>query len=179
MESIINILENLNGIQITCPNCDENFTLKKARLFDIRQPYSNKIKNVIANHKASLQKELNNIQREEKMYLGKIDKIKEKERLLLTRMRNRPKKTLITTKATNIGQILEKILPTSKNYKFDTRECVSMFKPIDYLAFNGLIKKNVNSISFIEVKTGEARLSPSQNKIKQIINEGNLSIKLF
>jgi len=179
MENVIKILECINGLYITCPNCNESFTVKKARLFNIREPYSNKIKTVITNHKKKLQKELNNIEKGKKVYLDKIDKIKEKEKQLILRMKNRPKNTEIVTKSTNIGQILEKILPSSKNFTFDTRECVSVFKPIDYLAFKGLIKNNVNSISFIEVKTGDARLSPSQRRIMQIINDGNVSLKLF
>lgn len=179
MENVLKILESINGLYITCPSCDESFTIKKARLFDIREPYSHKIKAVIANHRIRLQKELNSIEKEKKDYLAKIDNIKLKERQLIMRMKNRPIKTEIVTKSTNIGQILEKILPSSKNFTFDTRECVSLFKPIDYLAFKGLIKNNVNCISFIEVKTGDARLSPSQKKIKQIIEEGNVSLKVF
>jgi len=179
MDNIIKILEDINGLCIICPNCSRTYAVKKARLFDIREPYSHKIKTVIANHKMRLQRKLNSIENQKKIYLNKIDQITIKEKQLVLRMKNRPVKTEIVTKSTNIGQTLEKILPSSKNFTFDSRECVSVFKPIDYLSFKGLIKNNVNLISFIEVKTGDARLTSNQKKIKNIINVGNVSIKLF
>jgi predicted Holliday junction resolvase-like endonuclease len=44
--------------------------------------------------------------------------------------------------------------------------------PVDYIAFKGLSRDNVEEIIFVEVKTGEkARLEPRQREIKRVIEE--------
>ena len=72
MDNIIKILESINGLLITCPKCGETYAVKRARLFDIREPYSHKIKTVITNHKMRLQRELNSIEKNNQIYLNKI-----------------------------------------------------------------------------------------------------------
>ena len=68
------------------------------------------------------------------------------------------KKAQITTKAVNIGKKLEVVLPTMKDFKWELPDCRFLAEPIDLITFNGLSSGKVNSLSFIEVKSGKARL---------------------
>jgi predicted Holliday junction resolvase-like endonuclease len=55
-----------------------------------------------------------------------------------------------------------------------------MFDPIDYIAFNGLSNSGtIESISFIEVKTGEAKLQKNQKQIKRAVQNGDLEIRTY
>ena len=46
-----------------------------------------------------------------------------------------------------------------------------MGSPIDYIVFNE------DSIIFVEVKTGKARLTKKQNNIKRLVEEGKVGFK--
>jgi predicted Holliday junction resolvase-like endonuclease len=52
--------------------------------------------------------------------------------------------------------------------------------PVDYVAFKGLSRDNVEEIIFLEVKTGEkARLEPRQREIKRVIEEKKVRFVVF
>jgi len=52
--------------------------------------------------------------------------------------------------------------------------------PVDYIAFKGLSRNNVEEIIFVEVKTGEkAQLEPRQREIKRVIEEKKVRFVVF
>ena len=88
-------------------------------------------------------------------------------------------KALITTKAVNIGKNLEKILPTLKDFTWELSDCRFIGDPLDMITFNGLSSNKIDSISFIEVKSGAARLNSHQKMIRDAINDKKVSYKEF
>jgi len=58
------------------------------------------------------------------------------------------------TAAVNIGKSLEKVLPAAKDFKWSMPDSKFLGDPIDLIIFNGLSKNKVESLSFVEVKTG-------------------------
>ncbi len=89
------------------------------------------------------------------------------------------KRAEITTKSVNIGKSLEKVLPTMRDFKLELPDCRFLGDPIDLITFNGISKNKVNSISFIEVKSGGARLTKEQKSIKDAIEDYKLIYKVF
>ena len=71
----------------------------------------------------------------------------------------------------NFEHEAEKHLPTIKDFKWELPDCRFLANPIDLITFNGLSKNNMTSISFIEVKTGKARLTSGQKMIKEAISD--------
>jgi predicted Holliday junction resolvase-like endonuclease len=78
-----------------------------------------------------------------------------------------------TTKAVNIGKIVEKIVPSFSSFAHHLGDCRALFEPIDYVIFPGLASRgHVDSLLFVDVKSGKAQLSKDQKAIRSAIEEG-------
>ncbi|NMC63187.1 MAG: hypothetical protein GYA55_08455 [SAR324 cluster bacterium] len=73
-----------------------------------------------------------------------------------------------------IGRIVEAISPVLKDFPVDVKKegtsLAYVGKPIDYIHFD----PNVG-ITFIEIKSGNAKLSSDQKKLKALVNQGKIS----
>ena len=137
-----------NGFYAVCPCCGEPILLKDAGLFylDDFSPDA------------------------EKLYQQKVAECKLREKQLRDKRKKISLKSKISTKAINIGFILERIAPAMKGFLFDHNDCRSLFDPIDYLIFEGLNKKNsVSKILFVEIKTGGAILTKKEKEIRKLV----------
>jgi len=155
-EQLIRELKASN-LYAECP-CGEEFKLSKALLFDGTKPFP---------------EEAIKIQEELKEALAERQAELEKRRKLATH------KALVTTKAVNIGKNLEKVLPTMKDFKWTVPDSKFLGDPIDLMTFNGLSIGKINSISFIEVKSGNAKLNEHQKSIRDAIADQKVSYKVF
>ncbi|MBC8436924.1 endonuclease [bacterium] len=61
------------------------------------------------------------------------------------------------------GHIAEKFVPFLKEFKHNPQQSNFLGQPIDYLVFGD------DEITFVEIKSGNSRLSAKQRKIKQQI----------
>jgi predicted Holliday junction resolvase-like endonuclease len=78
-----------------------------------------------------------------------------------------------TAEAVNLGKIVEKIVPSFTSFAYEPGDCRALFEPVDYLIFSGLARQNrVEALFFVDVKSGNARLSPAQRGIKQAVERG-------
>jgi len=107
------------------------------------------------------------------------EELEERKKDLEKRKKLATEKALITTKSVNIGKNLEKVLPTMKDFRYPIPECRFLGDPIDLITFNGLCKNKIESISFIEIKTGKARLNKHQRCVRDAIEDKKLSYKVF
>ena len=74
------------------------------------------------------------------------------------------------------GKTLEKLVPFLKEFKYNSHDIRWLGDPIDFVIFDGYSKnKEVSKIVFCEVKSGESKLTPVQNRIKEIVEEGKIS----
>ena len=62
-----------------------------------------------------------------------------------------------------LGQIAEQLAPFTNNFKYDAHKVKFLGQPIDYVYFGD------DKIVIIEVKSGNAKLSPKQVQIKNLI----------
>lgn len=70
---------------------------------------------------------------------------------------------------TRLGLIAEQLAPILDAFPIkDTQDIHFFGQPIDYIAFND------EGVHFIEIKSGNARLSPKQARIKEQIQNGNV-----
>ena len=79
----------------------------------------------------------------------------------------------------NIGKNLERALPTLKDFKWVVPDSKFLGDPLDLLIFNGLSTGNVTSLSFVEVKSGNAHLNGHQKSIRDAIEDHKVSFKVF
>jgi len=155
-DSIIQNLKN-SDLYAECV-CGSEFKLSDVILFDGTKPFPPEVKEAQELHEQRLKN------REENL---------EKRRKLAT------EKAVITTASVNIGKSLEKILPIMEDFKWELPDCRFLGDPIDLITFNGLSQNNVDSLSFIEVKSGKARLNDNQKSVRDAIEDKKLGYRVF
>ena len=159
----IEIKETLDALNngkfhIECPHCDEEVKLSEAGLF----------------HLDNFTPEAQGV------YKQMLEDQKERRAKLKEKKANIPIKSEVGAKAINLGFLLERLAPTLDDFTFNKNDCRSMFDPIDYVIFEGLNKKQrVDKIVFVDIKTGGARLTSKQKKIKQVVEEKNVEFKTY
>jgi len=73
------------------------------------------------------------------------------------------------------GQFSENLAPYLPNFPFSPTECRFVGKPVDFIVFNGMDEKKINGVTFVEVKSGESKLSNQEKNLKEAIEKGNIS----
>jgi len=81
------------------------------------------------------------------------------------------KDAILKSRAVLGGHFSEQLAPFLPNFPFKPNECLFMGKPIDLIVFQGMDEKNINKITFVEVKSGKARLSPQEKNLKEAIEK--------
>jgi predicted Holliday junction resolvase-like endonuclease len=136
------------GFYAECPCCGEPILLKEAGLFYLGEF----------------------TQEAEELYKRRLAQIKEHEDELQKKRKRIDQTSQVGAKAVNIGFVLERIAPALKDFRFERNDCRSLFDPIDYVIFEGLSKKfAVDRIVFVDIKTGGARLKPTQREIRSLV----------
>jgi predicted Holliday junction resolvase-like endonuclease len=155
-EDIIYKLKNSN-LYAEC-SCGGEFKLSDVLLFDGTKPFPPEVKEVQERYEEELK------QREEDL---------EKSKQLAT------ERATITTTAVNIGKSLEKVLPSMDNFRWELPDCRFLGDPIDLVTFNGCCQNKIESISFIEVKSGKARLNKNQRRIRDAVQDKKVIYEVF
>lgn len=71
-----------------------------------------------------------------------------------------------------LGQVSENIIPFLSSFPYDPKRVRGLFNPVDLLVFND------DEIIFVEVKTGDAKLTEKQRNIKRLIEEGKVRFEV-
>jgi predicted Holliday junction resolvase-like endonuclease len=157
-KELITELQRNKGFMGTCPSCLKEFQLAKAALFAINDTPPEAALAAIQGIRESI--------RERKDELSRA-----KARMT--------KRAQTTAQAVNLGKIVEKIVPSFASFEYAPGDCRALFEPIDYLIFSGLsARRRVDSIHFVDVKSGSARLAAKQRGIKDVVESGAVKFKL-
>jgi hypothetical protein len=80
----------------------------------------------------------------------------------------------------HVGQAVEQVAPGLASFPYNSADCRSVFKPIDYIVFDGLADMNrIRKIHFIDVKTGSAKLNKHEKQIAKTIDNKKVDFGLF
>lgn len=152
------IINELRAYQSTCPNCETKLSLSEVELFEDK----NFGEKSLEYYEAELKKVQKQKERLDGMVGSNFDWL------------------TVNTKAINVGFILERLILTLPSFNYNRRDCRSMFDPLDYVIFEGLAENGiVDHITFIDVKTGNARLTPGQEQIKKTILNKNVKFRTY
>lgn len=155
--SVLSDLRRQRGIFASCPSCDAEFRLTSAVLFDAMEA---PLPQAAVEYLSRRQEELNDMRNE----------LRAKKLAAMTRPR-------ISAKAVNIGKVAEKIAPSLPGFPVTSSDCRSLLEPIDYVVFQGLsARRKVDSIVFVDVKTGRGRLSGMQSQVKNLVECGKVKL---
>lgn len=81
------------------------------------------------------------------------------------------KQAILKSRAVLGGQFSEQLAPYLPDFKYLPTECRFVGKPIDFLVFKGMDKKEIDEVVFVEVKSGKSKLSSSEKKLKDAIEK--------
>lgn len=157
VENIIRNLKEANLIA-QCPSCSREFKLSDALLFDGMEKFPEPAE-------------------EKKLLL--IKGLEERKLELEKRKISADVKAEKKAIEVGFGKIIENFVPAYKNLKLKFCECRPLYEPIDIIVFNGLIKSKVDFITFLEIKSGNSRLSQGQKLIKEAILDGKVDLKVL
>ena len=150
-------LRRARRVMIICPSCSEHIPASQAAVFDATR----KLPDVALEKLRALRMELREQQASHVEYVQ------------AARLR-----VETAARSVNIGKVVEKIAPALPGFPEDPSECRSLYEPIDFLCFRGLRQNLVESISFVDVKSGRARLSQRQREIRTLVEAGQVSLHL-
>ena len=68
-----------------------------------------------------------------------------------------------------LGLIAERLAPFLEDFKHDPQTCTFIGQPIDYIVWGE------KEITFLEVKSGKARLSKRQKHIKELVEQKKIT----
>lgn len=90
------------------------------------------------------------------------------------------KETLKKSRAILGGQFAEQIAPYLPEFPCNPGDVTFIGKPIDFIAFPGSAEgKEINEILFIEVKTGNSKLSERERQIKKAVESGRVKYIIY
>lgn len=141
-----------------CNSCGEEFKLSKAIIFDGQKSFPS-----IAEEKRK------------GMLTEMQERLNELKRMRISAHTGAEKKAI----EVGIGKNIEKFAPTLKEFCFPLHDCRPLFDPIDMIVFNGVSKMRVDKITFLEIKTGDARLNQHQKTIKNAVEDKKVDFKVI
>jgi len=85
------------------------------------------------------------------------------------------KKSLQKSRAVVGGLFSEQLAPYLPDFPFDPTEARFIGKPVDFMIFRGLAQESIHEVVFVEVKSGQSKLSSIERLLKQAILERRVS----
>jgi predicted Holliday junction resolvase-like endonuclease len=154
--ALIDDLLSTPHLRIRCPSCSGEFAARRAKLFDAATPLPNHAKKFIEDREHAVTESWTDLKRRKQ------------------HARQRPQTAARTVR---IGKVVEKIAATLPEFPAQPADCRSLFEPIDYIVFSGLSTHGeIDSVQFVELKSGRARLSEDQKSIKTAVDSGRVSL---
>lgn len=149
---------NISKLIAQCPKCDQEFKLADSLLFDGTMGFPKPAEAL----RLQLIQELDARKKQLEKRKVSADVIAEKKAIEI-----------------GFGKIIEKFIPAYKNLKLQFCECRPLYDPIDLLVFSGLLRRNVDSITFMEIKSGNSRLNKHQKMIRAAVLESKVDMRFL
>lgn len=70
------------------------------------------------------------------------------------------------------GKVSEQLVPYWPQFPFAPRDARFLGAPVDFIVFDGLSEGAVRRVVFVEVKTGEARVTSRERGIRDAVDRG-------
>ena len=150
-----------------CPNCHDEFQLSKTILFDGTKQFPPKAEK----KKLTLTEELDEQTQEIKDRLDALKKFKISV----------DKTSEARALSTGLGKVMQNVLPYYKDFdsQVSLADCRFIAAQLDIIVFDGASNNDIKNITFMDAKTGAAKLEKSQRQIRDAVNDGKVRSELF
>lgn len=72
------------------------------------------------------------------------------------------------------GQAAEQLAPLAQEFRYLANDARFLGSPVDYLVFDGLSEPGEVEVVFLEVKSGQARLTEREARIREAVEAGRV-----
>jgi predicted Holliday junction resolvase-like endonuclease len=147
-ETVISVIRSNDQMAGYCPSCRDIFRLSEVELF------------YIPDRKRDF-----------------LSKIRKKESDLAQRVMDERNDAIKRSRSALMGSLVETVRPFLPGFKHHPSDLRGIWDPVDYISFNGLATRDVESITFLEVKTGRSNLNGIERSIQQAIDRGRVTFE--
>ena len=83
--------------------------------------------------------------------------------------------------STGLGKVMQNVLPYYKDFdsQVSLADCRFIAAQLDIIVFNGASNNHIKNITFMDAKTGAAKLEKNQRQIRDAVNDGKVRLELF
>jgi len=81
------------------------------------------------------------------------------------------KDAILKSRAVLGGHFSEQLAPYLPDFEYLPTECRFIGKPIDFIVFKGMDDKKIDELIFVEVKSGNAKLTSQEKNLKEAIEK--------
>lgn len=97
-----------------------------------------------------------------------------------TLIRQANKAAVLRSRATLLGKLFERLAPCFRKFAYDPRDMRCICDPVDYVLFDGLtVEREIRQVTFIEVKSGRSRLTPTQRSLREAIEKRRINTEVW
>jgi len=89
------------------------------------------------------------------------------------------KDAIMKSRAVLGGQFSENLAPYLPDFPYLPTECRFLGKPTDFVVFKGMDEKNINEVIFVEVKSGNAKISSQEKNLKETIDKKRVKFEEY
>lgn len=72
------------------------------------------------------------------------------------------------------GKVYEQLLPYLPEFPFNPKDVRFLGSPVDLVVFDGLDEGGLRRVVFVEVKTGQAGLTPRERQLREVVKAGRV-----
>ena len=142
-DMVLNVMRAEDQIAGYCPRCHELFRMSEVELF------------YVPDRKKDF-----------------LESLRKKERELEERIDDEREDAIKRSRSSLMGKLFESVRPFLPEFNHHPGDLRSIWNPIDFVSFDGLaMNRVVDSITFVEVKSGTSHLSPVERSIQEVVRE--------
>ena len=189
-------LKMSKNLYVECPHCNEIFGLYGQKIFYGKSPpkdiltsslrliekYKHDIKSALSKHEEEIEMyddRLSDANDKYRQIKSDYTNFKKNKALSMKEIIDEKKKMAIQRSRASVHGHLAELIPTFRKTNINPLDlCVLIpTRPLDFIVFRGLYGKEVTSITFLDVKSGGARLNPIQKSIKNVVSDGKIGFE--
>jgi predicted Holliday junction resolvase-like endonuclease len=107
-----------------------------------------------------------------------LTELRKKERELDDQKLEIRKDAIKRSRSKLMGDLFEQVRPFLPGFDYVPGDLRSIWDPVDYVCFHGLaLNREVERVTFIEVKSGRSKLTPVERSIREAIEKKNVDFK--
>jgi predicted Holliday junction resolvase-like endonuclease len=72
------------------------------------------------------------------------------------------------------GKVYEQLVPHLPGFPFNPKDVRFLGSPVDLVVFDGLDRGILERVVFVEIKTGQAGLSPRERQLRDVVRRGGV-----